>query len=69
MILKKSADDVTNRVQVLYHKVGGKRLELRFLKSTHEEMWKCGYWWQSTKEFKKKVKQQINSKQKEELRT
>ena len=42
MILKKGADDVTNRVQVLYHKVGGKRLELRFLKSTHEEMWKCG---------------------------
>ena len=51
MILKKGADDVTNRVQVLYHKVGGKGFELRIVKSTHEEMqkcgnvemWKCGY--------------------------
>ena len=42
MILKKGADDVTNRVQVLYHKVGGKGFELRIVKSTHEEMQKCG---------------------------
>ena len=41
MILKKGADDVTNRVQFLYHKVGGKGFELRILKSTLE-MWKCG---------------------------
>ena len=50
MILKKGADDVTNRVQVLYHKVGGKGFELRILKSTLE-MWI--YWPQSIKEFKK----------------